>query len=322
MASMLVRSRGFQTPNKNFQARTNFLEPRKNEWNNSLSPFGPLGGAHAAANLKEVRIRIKSVKSIEKITKTMKMIASSRLKAAQTRMEKNRAFYEGATKYLDLLKVDTTKKNLLIPVTADRGLCGAINSSIAKLTRNTVQNRSKEADADIRVVNIGGKAHSLFARDLGNRIGFSVLELSKRPFFFDGVVPITEKIMQDETFDSVTVIHNKFVSVIAYAQEVKNIPSPAQLLNRPELNEYEFEEDQRLFHVQDLFEFTLGTTLYNAYCENAAAELGARMSAMDSASRNAGDMLKALNISYNRKRQAAITTELTEIISGAAAVQQ
>jgi F-type H+-transporting ATPase subunit gamma len=281
-----------------------------------------MGGAHSAGNLKEVRSRIKSVKSIEKITKTMKMIASSRLKAAQTKMEKNRPFYEGATKYLDPIPVDTTKKSLLIPVTADRGLCGAINSSIAKLTRTTIQTRSKEPDSEIRLINFGGKAHSLFARDQSNRVSFSVLELSKRPFFFDGIVPITEKIVQDESFDSASILYNKFVSVIAYSQDVKNIPSPAQLLSRPELNEYEFEDDQKLFQVQDLFEFTLGTTLFHAYCENAASELGARMSAMDSASRNAGDMLKALNIAYNRKRQAAITTELTEIISGAAAVQQ
>jgi len=128
--------------------------------------------------------------------------------------------------------------------------------------------------------------------------------------------------MHEESFDSVSVIYNKFISVIAYNQVVQNLPSPSQILSRPEINDYEFEEDQRLFHVQDLFEFGLGATLYNAYCESAASELGARMSAMDSASRNAGDMLKNLNVTYNRKRQAAITTELTEIISGAAAVQQ
>jgi len=288
---------------------------------NPLSPFGLLGGAHTAANLKDVRIRIKSVKSIEKITKTMKMIASSRLKAAQSRMERNRAFYEGSTKLFDSFPVDTSKKNLILPVTADKGLCGAINSSIAKMTRGMIGARSSNPETEIRLVNIGGKGNGLFARDQSNRIAFSVMELGKKPFPFAGVMPITEKIMQEESFDSVTVIFNKFQTVISYVQEVKELPSPSQLLSRVELFDYEFEEDQRLFHVQDLFEFGLGSTIYHAFCEGSASELGARMSAMDSASRNAGDMLKSLNVSYNRKRQAAITTELTEIISGAAAVQ-
>jgi len=312
---MLVRSRGF--PNfSSPTARNSVFTP--NYGSNFLSPFGPLGGACSGGNLKETRGRIKSVKSIEKITKTMKMIASSRLKAAQTRMEKARPFYEGATKILDLLPVDTTKKNLLIPITADRGLCGAINSSIAKIARQIIDQRQ---ESDIRLVDIGSKGASFFSRDQGRRIAFSADDLGKRPFGFASVSVITDKIMQEETFDSVTVIFNKFISVIAFSQVVRDIPSPAQLLSKVELSDYEFEEDQRIFHVQDLFEFELGATIYHGYAESAAAELGARMSAMDSASRNAGDMLKALNITYNRRRQAAITTELTEIISGAAAIQ-
>jgi len=288
---------------------------------NFLSPFGPLGGACSAGNLKETRIRIKSIKSIEKITKTMKMIASSRLKAAQTRMEKARPFYEGATKILSIIPTDITKKNLIIPVTADRGLCGAINSSIAKITRLTIEHRGANPETEIRLIPIGSKGASFFGRDNAEKIGFSADDLGKRPFTFSAVSVITDKIMQDETFDSVCVIYNKFISVIAYEQIMKDIPSPAQLLSSVELTDYEFEEDQRLFHVQDLFEFELGAAIYHAYAENAASELGARMSAMDSASRNAGDMLKALNVAYNRKRQAAITTELTEIISGASAIE-
>jgi len=287
-----------------------------------LSSFGPLGGAQSAGNLKEVRNRIKSVKSIEKITKTMKMIASSRLKAAQTRMERARPFYEGASKILSILPVDTTKKNLFVCVTSDRGLCGAINSSIAKATRLTIQQRTQvNPQTEFRLIPVGSKGSNLFSRDLGSRVAFSVDDLGKKPFGFASVGLITDKIMQEETFDSASIIFNKFISVIAYSQLIKDVPSPSQMLSSMEILDYEFEEDQRLFHVQDLFEFELAAAIYHAYSENAASELGARMSAMDSASRNAGDMLKALNVSYNRKRQAAITTELTEIISGASAVQ-
>jgi len=320
MASMLVRSRGGYGFNTSFN-RQSALIP-KNQTNNALSPFGLMGGAAQGSKLKEVRARIKSVKSIEKITKTMKMIASSRLKAAQTRMEKNRPFYDGASKILNILSVDTSKRNLIIPCAADRGLCGAINSSIAKASRATINERLKQPNASVRLVLMGDKATQLLARDQAPRISFQFGYLTKKPFNFAAASVVADKIVKDETFDSASVIYNKFVASSAYTQATIDIPSPAQMLERKELADYEFEEDQRLWHVQDLFEFQMANSLYHAFCENTAAELGARVAAMDSASRNAVDMLKRLNIFYNRGRQAAITTELTEIISGAAAVSK
>jgi F-type H+-transporting ATPase subunit gamma len=314
MASMFVRS-GFAPSN----ARRTTLQP-KNEFQNTLSPFGLNGGAQEASKLKEVRARIKSVKSIEKITKTMKMIASSRLKAAQTKMEKNRPFYDGASKILSKIPVDTTKTNLVFAVTADRGLCGAINSSIAKQLRLVVNER-KPSGAQFRLVPMGDKSTQLLVREFGSRVAFGVGDLSKKGFNFAGTSVVVDRILEQETFDNVTVIYNKFVSAISYSQEVQDIPSPAAFLESKELYDYEFEEDQRIFHTRDLFEFEMANLLYHAFCENSAAELGARMAAMDSASRNATEMLKALNIAYNRGRQAAITTELTEIISGASAVE-
>jgi len=172
------------------------------------------------------------------------------------------------------------------------------------------------------MVLFGDKSPPLFSRDVGNNVAFSVGELSKKPFTYGGASMIAQKIVKEETFDSATIVFNKFLSAMSYTQQTATIASPEQMLSRPEYEAYEFEEDQRLYHIQDLFEFQLSSTLYYAVCENFAAELGARMNAMDSASKNASEMLKALNISYNRKRQAAITTELTEIISGAAAVQK
>jgi len=312
MASMLTRSRVFPLSSK-----TSFTFHNKSS--DFLSPFGPVGGACSAGNLKEVRNRIKSIKSIEKITKTMKMIASSRLKAAQTRMEKARPFYQGASKILDIFPTDTTKKNLLIPVTADRGLCGGVNSSIAKVTRLLIHDRSKNSETSISLVSIGSKGTGILGRDQSERISFSVDNFGAK-FSWSSIPLITERILKDISFDSITVIFNKFITILAYSQDQRDIPSPTQFAAKPELSKYEFEEDQRLFHIPDLFEFELGATLYHAFVESAAVELGARMTAMDSASKNATEMLKSLNISYNRKRQAAITTELTEIISGAAAI--
>jgi len=319
MASMLS-SRGFPALSS--------LSSRKSalEWKNPknlTSPFGPLGGAHSGGNLKEVRNRMKSVKSIEKITKTMKMIANSRLKSAQLRMEKSRPFYESLTKILKVLPgVDVSKRNVIVPVTSDRGLCGAINSSIAKATRQLMNSRAAaHPNATFRLVNLGEKSTGIFVRDQGNKVAFSATDLGKKPFGFASASFIAERILAEEPFDSLTVIHNKFISTIAYTQETKDVPSSTQFYERTDRVLYDFDgcdDDQQIL---DFTELNVAATIYNSYAESVASELGARMSAMDSASRNAGDMLKLLNVFYNRRRQAAITTELTEIISGASAIQ-
>jgi len=292
-------------------------------YNEFTSPFGRLGGAHSAGNLKEVRNRMKSVKSIEKITKTMKMIANSRLKAAQLRMEKSRPFARGSTSMLNFLpKVDTSKRNVIIPVNTDRGLCGAINSSISKLTRNVINERSHQhPEATFRLIPLGEKASSLYARDQAQRLAFIVGDLGKRPFNFSSASYIAEKILTEEPFDSITLIYNRFTSAISYTQEVKDLPSFTQFMDYQERADYDPEDGDDDQAYLDLTEFHVASTIFSAGVEGACAELSARMGAMDSASKNAGEMLKLLNVYYNRRRQAAITTELTEIISGASAIE-
>jgi len=137
---MLAGSRGFGI-NKAVTSHHSLVP--KSQTNNALSPFGQMGGAQEGSKLKEIKMRIKGVKSIEKITKTMKMIASSRLKAAQNRNDKNRAFFQGAAKIFSIIPAEISGKNLIIPVAADRGLCGAINSTIIKGTKNMMNNRLK-----------------------------------------------------------------------------------------------------------------------------------------------------------------------------------
>jgi len=315
MASMLAGSRGFGI-NKSFTFQNSLLQ--KSQTNNALSPFGQMGGAQEGSKLKEVKMRIKSVKSIEKITKTMKMIASSRLRSSQARMDKNRAFYAGAAKIFNIIPTDTNGKSLIIPVAADRGLCGGINSSIVKGTRALIKAKTSP---DYSLVTVGDKAIQGLGRDLGDKVNFHVSELSKKPLTFAGASVIADRIMNEVTFDSVTILNNKFISAISYGQESQTIPSPNQLAHNKQILAYEFEDDDQLFQIPDLIEFEIANGLYHAYCEGTAAELGSRMASMDAATRNAQDMLKALNISFNRGRQAAITTELNEIISGASAIQ-
>jgi len=143
----------------------------------------------------------------------------------------------------------------------------------------------------------------------------------KKPLNFTGASLIADRMLEYD-YDSVTLIYNHFNSVISnttLTKDLNNYKAVAEKLEK--YSDFEFEDDQTSFHVRDLLEFQLGSTLYEASAENSAAELGSRMSAMDGATKNATEMIKKLNVTYNRGRQAAITTELTEIISGAAAVE-
>jgi len=254
---------------------------------------------------------------MEKITKTMKMIASSRLKAAQTKMERGRPFYEGAFHIMESIPANHKEgKNLIIAICADRGLCGGINSSVAKYVKELLKHR-----AESKVITVGEKATALIGRDSGDRILWSAGEIMKT-FNFDIAAMLTDKIMQiEEEFDNVVVVYNTFNSVVSFTVTEMNMDNYGKLAAREELDQYEFEDEAKDDHVQDFFEFQLSVLLNQAVSENATSELGARMGAMDSASKNAKDMFKSLNTRYNRARQAAITTELTEIISGAAAVE-
>lgn len=273
------------------------------------------------SNLKDVKGRIKSVTSIKKITKTMNMIATARLRAAQARMERARAFHAPLdTLFASLPAAQPTKNNLLVPITSDRGLCGAVNSSVVKNVRNIVKERESKG-IHTSMACIGEKGSGQLGRDLGNKILWSAGETSRKPLNFLACSLLADKILSHE-FDTATIVYNKFTTVISYTTTAREIPSFSYALaNRDQFSEFEFEDDNTQTHLQDLAEYYLASALFQSYSDSAASELGGRMSSMDNATRNAGDMIKKLTIMYNRKRQAAITTELTEIISGAAAIE-
>jgi len=233
----------------------------------------------------------------------MKMIANSRLKAAQQKTEKSRPFVKGALSFLEYLpKTEIGKRNTIIPVHSDRGLCGGVNSNIGKATKNLISERTREhADFSYRMTPLGDKATGIYSREFGNRVSFICGDLGKKPFGFATASHISEKILEDE-FDSATIIYNRFVSAISFAQEIKNIPSFTKLMAFPERVEYDTEgadDDQQFL---DLTEFHIASGIYGAYIESACSELSARMAAMDSASKNAGEMLKILNVFLQSKK--------------------
>eukprot|EP01116_Phalansterium_solitarium_P008605 TRINITY_DN22541_c0_g1_i1.p1 TRINITY_DN22541_c0_g1~~TRINITY_DN22541_c0_g1_i1.p1 ORF type:complete len:324 (-),score=96.40 TRINITY_DN22541_c0_g1_i1:190-1119(-) len=284
----------------------------------SVVSHAELGGVRNGAKLKEVKGRIRSVKNIGKITKTMKMIASARLREAQTRMEKSRPFAESAVKPFEGLKVDLKKNNVLVSIFSDRGLCGGLNGNVGRLITSTMSQR-QTAGTDVSLVGMGDKAITAFG-PTADKVAFSYGETSKRNLSFFAVSEIADQVIAKNP-DSVSVMFNKFHSVISMKPEIIDLPGYQALLESPFFDQFEFEDDNREFHLQDVYEYTVASSIFGGYTENMASELGSRMTAMDNATRNAGDMLKKLEIWYNRGRQAAITTELTEIISGAAAVE-
>ncbi|KAG5536461.1 hypothetical protein RHGRI_024030 [Rhododendron griersonianum] len=342
-----------------------------------------------------VRNRMKSVKSIQKITKAMKMVAASKLRAIQVRAENSRGLWQPFTALLgdtpsmffnntsvlkstyyifmilfacflpkeysvlllncqdyllislyspclkrkigsyifklhhcDALTVGVdVKKNVIVTISSDKGLCGGINSTSVKMSR-ALHKLNAGPDKEGKYVILGEKAKAQLIRDSKKDIEISITELQKNPLNYTQVSVLADDILKNVEFDALRIVFNKFQSVVSYLPTTATILSPEVVEKEAEaggklgdLDSYEIEGGETKSEVlQNLTEFQFSCVLFNAVLENACSEQGARMSAMDSSSRNAGDMLDRLTLSYNRTRQASITTELIEIISGASAL--
>lgn len=275
-----------------------------------------------------VRNRMKSVKNIQKITKAMKMVAASKLRAIQTRAENSRGLWQPFTALLgDTPSVDV-KKNVIITVSSDKGLCGGINSTAVKISR-AVHKLNSGPDKETKYVILGEKAKAQLVRDSKKDIEIILTELQKNPLNYTQVSVLADDILKNVEFDALRIIFNKFQSVVSFLPTMSTVLSP-EIVEREtesggqlgELDSYEVEGGETKSEIlQNLAEFQFSCVLFNAVLENACSEQGARMSAMDSSSRNAGEMLDRLTLTYNRTRQASITTELIEIISGASALE-
>ena len=299
------------------------------------------------ANLKELKNRITSVKSTQKITSAMKMVAASRLKRAQDAAEVARPYAVQMTEIMtSVLKrigsLDVSSKlligtgsdsvHLIVAVTSDRGLCGGFNSSISREARKLI--RSLEADGkEVKILCIGRKGRDQLKMEFEKNIIDCYEGIGKAGVDFGEAQMIASKVigMFDEgSFDECTLVYNRFVSVIS--QEVTSIKIvPVQL---PEISSeakigdigvnsystgYEYEPTEEEI-LDELLPQNLCVRIFSALLESSASEHGARMSAMDNATRNAGEMIDDLSMIYNRSRQAKITSELIEIISGAEAL--
>jgi len=291
-------------------------------------------------SLKDLRNRIRSVRSTQKITSAMKMVAASRLRRAQERVEAARPYAERMERVLASLAgrmaglpgapplLGGTGKeatHLLVVATSDRGLAGGFNATILREARRRIR-ELLPAGKTVLVLTIGRKGRDGLRRDYGRLIHDSLTEIGRRQVSFDEARDIAERILvlyQAGRFDVATIIYNRFRSAmtqVVTAQQL--IPFQAAAASEEVVLAgaiYEFEPSEEEI-LTELLPKNLAVQIYTALLENAASEQGARMTAMDSATRNAGEMIDRLTLNYNRTRQAAITKELIEIISGAEAL--
>ena len=291
-------------------------------------------------SLDDLKKRISSVKSTQKITKAMKMVAAAKLRKAQENAEKGRPFSEkmnniilnlsnsiidkeGASKFL----IGTGKNNvhLCVIITADRGLCGGFNTNICRKAKSYFEKIIKEGKT-LKIITVGAKGNDQLKRMYGSYIIEKINFKGFKKITYDDAEKIGKKIIKlfnDNQFDICKIFYNKFKNVITQIPQAQQIIPIENLttekdkdIEKESKNYYEFEPDEKEI-LNDLLPRNISTQIYKAFLENAASEQGSRMTAMDNATRNAGDLVDKLTITYNRSRQAAITKELIEIISGA-----
>ena len=287
-------------------------------------------------SLKDLKNRISSVKSTQKITSAMKMVAAAKLRRAQDQALASRPYTslmdkivskissKAAGTSIDLLTGKTEDKTqLLVVFSADRGLCGGFNGSITRNVRKEVYNLQKDGK-NVKLLMVGKKSADSLNREYGNLFIDKIEGKSAKPNYADAEVLAAKiiKLFENGEFGVCRVIYNKFVSAIAQEVTYKSlIPAEIQI-NEEDQNDtsvYEFEPSEEEI-LTDLLPRNLATQLFSSQIESTASELAARMTAMDNATRNAGEMIDKLTLQYNRTRQAVITSELIEIISGAEAL--
>ena len=289
-------------------------------------------------NLKNLKNRIESVKNTRKITKAMQMVAAAKLRRAQEAAEASRPYSErfnsvlaslaasvGSAEGAPLLLRGTGKQDvhLLVVMTAERGLCGGFNSNIAKLAKNHAA-ELVSAGKQVKVITVGKKGRDALKRELGDYF-IEHIDLSEfKSIKYLNAQSIAKGILvrfDDNEYDVATIFYSKFVNVVSQIPTAQQIIPASFDEDSTSANQtvYDYEPDEETI-LADLLPRGVATQIFSALLENGASEQGARMSAMDNATRNAGEMIDKLTIEFNRSRQAVITNELIEIISGAEAL--
>jgi len=286
----------------------------------SAVAFSPqCGQVRNMATLKDITIRLKSIKNIQKITKSMKMVSAAKYSRAERQLKPARVYGNGALALYEKadIKAPEASKHLIVGVSSDRGLCGGIHSNVGKAIKSEIANLTA-AGKEVMVVNVGDKLRAILARTHGKHLLLSCKEVGRKPpTFTDASIIATEVLNCGYEFDQGSVIYNRFKSVISYKTDEKPLFSVDTVAGAESMSIYDDIDADVLRNYQ---EFALVNIIYYTMKESTTSEQSARMTAMDSASKNASEMIDKLTMTFNRTRQAVITKELIEIISGAAAL--
>jgi F-type H+-transporting ATPase subunit gamma len=279
---------------------------------------GALASPRNYATLREIEDRLKSIRNIEKITNTMKIVASTKLNRAQRAMTESRqygktsntVFEQAETKPLE----GDDKKYLIVVASSDKGLCGGIHSGLSKKVRRMI---AEQPNADIVV--LGEKCKAQLGRSNGRNVKLSFAGIGKDiPTFADAQAIADQISLLPEDYSSIKIVYNKFINASSYEATPIEAFSEEAISNSPNFAAFEIDDEV----LSNMREYALSNSLFWALAEGHACEQSARRNAMDNASKNAGDMITKYQILFNRTRQAVITGELVEIITGAAASEE
>lgn len=269
------------------------------------------------ATLKSLQIRKKSVQNIQKITQSMKMVSAAKYARAERELRQCRPIGDGASQFYEKAEIaapSEVPQKLVIAMTSDRGLCGACHSSVVRHIRTELE----KDNTNVKVVCVGDKSRAMLGRVYGQNIIFSANDIGRVPPTFIDASKIADGILQSGyKFGSGEIVYNRFKTVVSYTTTTLPLFSVESVRAAPKLSIYDSLDDSV---IQSYLEFSLAALLYYAMKEGSCSEQSSRMTAMDSASKNAGEMIEKLTLTVNRTRQAVITRELIEIISGASAL--
>lgn len=279
------------------------------------SPQNHVLTARNYATLREIEMRLKSIKNIEKITNTMKIVASTRMNKAQRAMAASRVFNKSDLEFYKNAEPEENpdEKSLLVVVSSDKGLCGSIHTQVAKAARRRIE----ELSGNVDVVTIGDKVRAQMVRTHSDKLKLAFSGVGKaEPTFLEASL-IADEIATLGKYQNTEILYNKFVSGVAFEPSNFAVFAAEAIEKAPGLNKYELESEDT---AETVAEFSLANSILSAQAEGYASEVSARRNAMDNASKNAGDMINRYSILYNRTRQAVITNELVDIITGASSL--
>merc|ERR1712168_399633 len=269
------------------------------------------------ATLRDIQNRLKAVKNIQKITKSMKIVSAAKFNRAERELRQARPYGHGAAAFYESAEVTQDEKkpvHLIVSMSSDRGLCGGIHSNIFKAIRAAVP--EKPAGTEVKIIAVGDKQKGLLSRLFSDKILMHFIDIGKKPPVFGDAAAVAQAIIETE-FDHGELYYNRFKTVVSYDTTKMPLFTKESVSGAEKITLYDSIDDDVL---QSYNEFALANLVFFALREGSASELSSRMTAMDAASKNAGEMIDKLTLLFNRKRQAVITSELCEIIAGAAAL--